>query len=84
LSMSIVNGYVCFDCTDIDKARKGRNPAEPADGPPGKTGVAEQGDVATRDGSTASSDRSPSAPAAADVAAPRPADGLGRLVDRTV
>ena len=27
--MELVNGYVCFNCTDVDLAKKGINPAKP-------------------------------------------------------
>lgn len=29
MSMEIVNGYVCRDCTDVERARKGEDPAKP-------------------------------------------------------
>jgi hypothetical protein len=29
--VSIVNGYVCFNCTDVANAKKGINPAHPKD-----------------------------------------------------
>jgi len=31
--MELVNGYVCFNCTDVDLAKKGINPAKPQDNP---------------------------------------------------
>lgn len=34
--MEIVNGYVCHDCTEIDLAKKGVDPAHPKDGPYGR------------------------------------------------
>lgn len=34
--MQVVNGYVCHDCTEVDLARKGIDPAHPKDGPFGK------------------------------------------------
>lgn len=33
MSVSIVNGYVCFDCTDAAKAQKGIDPANPTGDP---------------------------------------------------
>jgi hypothetical protein len=33
--MEIVNGYVCKNCTDVDYAKKGVDPAHPKDGPNG-------------------------------------------------
>jgi hypothetical protein len=30
MSIEIVNGYVCRDCTDVERARKGEDPAQPA------------------------------------------------------
>jgi hypothetical protein len=57
-SMQIVNGYLCRDCTDVAKARRGVDPrpAEPARAPPervvsepGPAGaLAANGDVGTR------------------------------------
>lgn len=29
MSMEIVNGYVCRDCTDVELAKKGEDPAKP-------------------------------------------------------
>lgn len=31
--MEIVNGFVCKNCTDVDYAKKGIDPAHPKDGP---------------------------------------------------
>jgi hypothetical protein len=31
--MQVVNGFVCRDCTDVDRAKKGIDPAHPKDGP---------------------------------------------------
>ena len=33
--MEIVNGYPCKDCTDVENAKKGIDPAKPKDGPNG-------------------------------------------------
>lgn len=33
--MEIVNGYVCKNCTDVEYAKKGVDPAHPKDGPDG-------------------------------------------------
>lgn len=33
--MEIVNGYPCKNCTDVDYAKKGIDPAHPKDGPYG-------------------------------------------------
>ncbi len=33
MSVSIVNGYVCFNCTDQEKAQKGIDPANPTNDP---------------------------------------------------
>jgi hypothetical protein len=32
-AFSIVNGYVCFDCSDVALAQKGVNPAHPPNSP---------------------------------------------------
>jgi hypothetical protein len=29
MGMEIVNGYVCRDCTDVERAKKGDDPAQP-------------------------------------------------------
>jgi hypothetical protein len=34
MAMEIVNGYPCFDCTDVERAKKGENPARPAGAAP--------------------------------------------------
>ena len=33
--MEVVNGYVCKNCTDVEYAKKGVDPAHPKDGPDG-------------------------------------------------
>lgn len=33
--MEVVNGYVCRNCTDVEYAKKGVDPARPKDGPNG-------------------------------------------------
>jgi|SRR5579871_2485599 len=33
MSLQIVNGYVCLDCSDVSLAQKGLNPAFPPDSP---------------------------------------------------
>ena len=33
--MEVVNGYPCKDCTDVEYAKKGVDPARPDDGPQG-------------------------------------------------
>lgn len=33
MSISVVNGYVCFNCTDQEKAQKGIDPANPTNDP---------------------------------------------------
>jgi hypothetical protein len=35
MSMEVVNGYVCRNCTDVDYAKKSIDPAHPKDGPNG-------------------------------------------------
>ena len=36
MSMEIVNGYVCFDCTDVARAKKGEDPAAKPNSPEAK------------------------------------------------
>jgi hypothetical protein len=33
MSISVVNGYVCFNCTDTEKAQKGIDPSNPTNDP---------------------------------------------------
>lgn len=33
MSISVVNGFVCFNCTDTEKAQKGIDPANPTTDP---------------------------------------------------
>ncbi len=35
MSVEMVNGYVCRNCTDVDYAKKSIDPAHPKDGPNG-------------------------------------------------
>ena len=35
MSMEVVNGYVCHNCTDVSLAKKSIDPAHPKDGPNG-------------------------------------------------
>lgn len=50
--MEVVNGYVCKNCTDVEYAKKGVDPAHPKDGPDGiykaersaKSGAVQAGD----------------------------------------
>jgi hypothetical protein len=35
MAMEVVNGYVCRNCTDVEYAKKGVDPAHPKDGPQG-------------------------------------------------
>jgi hypothetical protein len=46
MSMEIVNGYVCRDCTDVERAKKGEDPAKPDNvaAKDGSTGVSAIGD----------------------------------------
>lgn len=59
--MQIINGYLCRDCTDVARAKKGVDPAHPeqeyglreqdkrGEPEPGSAGaLAESGDVGTR------------------------------------
>jgi len=36
MSMEVVNGYVCFDCTDVARAKKGEDPATKPNSPEAK------------------------------------------------
>lgn len=35
MAMEVVNGYVCRNCSDVEYAKKGVDPAHPKDGPQG-------------------------------------------------
>lgn len=35
MRIEVVNGYVCRNCTDVDLAKRGVDPAHPKDGPNG-------------------------------------------------
>ena len=35
MAMEVVNGYVCNNCTDVERAKKGVDPARPKDDPKG-------------------------------------------------
>ncbi len=39
MSVQLVNGYACHDCTEIDLAKKGVDPSRPKDGPYGRDKV---------------------------------------------
>ena len=47
MSMELVNGYVCRDCTDVERARKGEDPAKPVRS--GSKADATGGTVASKD-----------------------------------
>lgn len=36
MSMEIINGYVCFDCSDVARAKKGEDPATKPNSPEAK------------------------------------------------
>ena len=69
--MNIVNGYVCKNCTDVEYAKKGIDPAHPKDGPNGskkadKTGKdakADHGPAVTFGGALAQGQQIPGQPA---------------------
>ena len=51
--MEVVNGYPCKNCTDVEYAKKGIDPAHPKDGPNGayaadKAKAADKADKANR------------------------------------
>ncbi len=37
--MDVINGYICKNCTEVDLAKKGIDPAHPKDGPYGRDKV---------------------------------------------
>jgi hypothetical protein len=43
MAMEVVNGYVCRNCTDVEYAKKGVDPAHPKDGPQGAYAVDKAG-----------------------------------------
>ena len=40
--MTLVNGYICRDCTDEELAKRGIDPAHPKDGPKGLQAAADK------------------------------------------
>lgn len=97
MSISIVNGYVCFNCTDTERAGKGLDPAKSAGDPAAEksstqapTGAADAVGSTGAAGGIASwsAYAAPGDAGASDTADPRPAPqralvatGLGRAVD---
>jgi len=93
--VSIVNGYVCFNCTDQEKAQKGIDPANSTNDPTQNKSVLEKKDeahaiakvVAAKNGQSASSGGSSSGQASASgQPTPLPAllaPGIGDLLDVT-
>ncbi|MBU1377665.1 MAG: hypothetical protein KKE02_16490 [Alphaproteobacteria bacterium] len=75
MAMEVVNGYVCRNCTDVEFAKKGVDPAHPKDGPQGvyadgkaeaakaRDAKAEFGPAVTLGGQLAVQDASASRPA---------------------
>jgi hypothetical protein len=49
MSVQLVNGYPCHDCTEIDLAKKGIDPARPKDGPYGRDKVRADAKAAERE-----------------------------------
>ena len=47
--MDVVNGYICKNCTEIDLAKKGIDPARPKDGPYGRDKVRADEKAAQKD-----------------------------------
>ncbi len=50
MSMEVVNGYVCRNCTDVAYAKKGVDPARPKDGPQGVYATERAGEPAAERG----------------------------------
>jgi len=48
--MEIVNGYVCRNCTDVEYAKKGVDPAHPKDGPQGAYADGKTDEAKAKDG----------------------------------
>lgn len=53
MSMEIVNGYVCRNCSDVELAKKGVDPAHPKDGPNEVGKAPERGPAVKLDGALA-------------------------------
>ena len=63
-SSTMVNGYACKNCTDIDYAKKHIDPAHPKDGPYGVDAQPKPGSKAAEDTARAQqADRAPDRPA---------------------
>ena len=88
--VSIVNGYVCFNCTDTEKAQKGVDPANPTNDPQqNKTAQAKKDEAraivkaeATKNGRSASANGSGSGSTSSGQPAML-APGIGELLDVT-
>lgn len=58
MRIEVVNGYVCRNCSDVDLAKRGVDPAHPKDGPNGAykadaAGKADRGPAVRLDGAVA-------------------------------
>jgi hypothetical protein len=57
MRLEVVNGYVCRNCSDVDLAKRGVDPAHPKDGPNGaykaETTPADRGPAVRLDGALA-------------------------------
>ncbi len=71
MSMDVINGYICHNCTDIDYAKKNIDPTHPKDGPYGanKSEAAGHGPAVVLSGALGK---------AAPTAASPPVDGATR------
>lgn len=53
MSIEIVNGYPCKNCTDVEYAKKGVDPAHPKDGPNGVNAPEKAGETGKTDAANA-------------------------------
>ncbi len=58
--MDVVNGYPCKNCTDVELAKKGVDPARPKDGPNGVYRTAREDEATKADASRSVQDSKPS------------------------
>jgi len=77
MAMEVINGYVCRNCTDVEYAKKGVDPAHPKDGPQGAYAT-DKTDQAAKSGKVegadtvdaAKADRGPAVTFGGELAAP--------------
>lgn len=86
MSISMINGYACFDCKDVEKAKRGEDPRGDGDGP-GRARASRTSGNTPAGGDGASGANGPAPGAGADLSStpsgpPARPDGQGLRIDR--